>query len=575
MATEYILCWNMTQGAVFLLFPVFGWVADVYSLHYKLVKVAFALMAISSMLMLVAGIHNVFFLQVSTLAESTFLGLSVVTLVLGLCGLGIFEANAIQFGMRQLFEAPTAQLSSFVHWYYWGLHLGPLAIYYVAVLVFVFVKTTNNSYNGYYETKYIFGLAIFIPSLCQSVTTILGIVLAFKSKPYLEIDHVRFNPLKTVYKVVNYALRHKFPENRSAFTYWENTIPSRIDYGKDRYGGPFTNEEVEDTKVFFRLLLLIGSLFGFFLQGGNHSLTSLVVRKTGCPSTAVFLLLTMNPNHFTLVTVLLGIPMYRFLIRSQLMLRYVPKLLTRIWIGIVLLLMLDTTKSLLAILVSPSDQESVVCALNKTAIFMKNTPSTVAMCVLANIDIFNHVNDSSCQDIIQSSYLFYLLALPQVVRGICLLLVFMTALEFLCAQAPHTMRGLLIGLWYAMFSLQYLGSDSFVSYTIDSTGSVQDWSIYNGSRGFCIFVSLILYMVFWKYYRYRERNEIVNEQAIIEEQYERELLHNCQEIIEEQYERELLHNCQAIIEEQYERELLHNCQGVCYNSTDSTYDRQY
>ena len=29
-----------------------------------------------------------------------------------------------------------------------------------------------------------------------------------------------------------------------------------------------------------------------------------------------------------------------------------------------------------------------------------------------------------------------------------------------------------------------------------------------------------------KYYRYRERNEVVNEQAIIEEQFERELLNN-------------------------------------------------
>ena len=32
------------------------------------------------------------------------------------------------------------------------------------------------------------------------------------------------------------------------------------------------------------------------------------------------------------------------------------------------------------------------------------------------------------------------------------------------------------------------------------------------------------------FYHYRERDEIVNEQAIIEEQYERELLHHTEEI---------------------------------------------
>ena len=38
--------------------------------------------------------------------------------------------------------------------------------------------------------------------------------------------------------------------------------------------------------------------------------------------------------------------------------------------------------------------------------------------------------------------------------------------------------------------------------------------------------AIILFSLVCKHYRFRERNEIVNEQAIIEEQYERELLLN-------------------------------------------------
>ena len=64
-----------------------------------------------------------------------------------------------------------------------------------------------------------------------------------------------------------FVFKHKYPIKRSAFTFWENDIPSRIDLGKEKYGGPFTYEEVEDVKTMFRLLLLMFSLFGFHLSG--------------------------------------------------------------------------------------------------------------------------------------------------------------------------------------------------------------------------------------------------------------------------------------------------------------------
>ena len=43
---------------------------------------------------------------------------------------------------------------------------------------------------------------------------------------------------------------------------------------------------------------------------------------------------------------------------------------------------------------------------------------------------------------------FFLLLIPSVLQGLSFLLVFMTALEFICAQAPFRLKGLLIGLWY-------------------------------------------------------------------------------------------------------------------------------
>ena len=43
------------------------------------------------------------------------------------------------------------------------------------------------------------------------------------------------NPYKQVRSVTNFARKHKVPVHRSAFTYWEEDIPSGLDLGKNNY----------------------------------------------------------------------------------------------------------------------------------------------------------------------------------------------------------------------------------------------------------------------------------------------------------------------------------------------------
>ena len=52
---------------------------------------------------------------------------------------------------------------------------------------------------------------------------------------------------------------------------WREDIPSHIDLGKNKYGVPFTTEEVEDVKTFLLLLFLLLSLFGFHLADNGYS----------------------------------------------------------------------------------------------------------------------------------------------------------------------------------------------------------------------------------------------------------------------------------------------------------------
>ena len=83
-------------------------------------------------------------------------------------------------------------------------------------------------------------------------------------------------------------------------------------------GGPFTNEEVEDTKTFLRILPLLLCLFGYHLAGDGYSAPEQLLR-TSCPSLPVLLLIVFNPLHIsTLVSVVVGIPLYQLVIKKLL-----------------------------------------------------------------------------------------------------------------------------------------------------------------------------------------------------------------------------------------------------------------
>ena len=51
---------------------------------------------------------------------------------------------------------------------------------------------------------------------------------------------------------------------RSAFTYCEDEWPSRLDLGKENYGGQFTLEQVEDVKTFLGILKVLFSIVPLF-----------------------------------------------------------------------------------------------------------------------------------------------------------------------------------------------------------------------------------------------------------------------------------------------------------------------
>ena len=129
--------------------------------------------------------------------------------------------------------------------------------------------------------------------------------------------------------------------------------------------------------------------------------------------------------------------------------------------------------------------------------------------------VYGNLDCQQYNDPVDNTYLWFII--PQLLNGLSSLLVSMTVFEFICAQAPRTTQGLLIGLWYATFSIRYLVVGVLNQLIIER----RSWLIYEGVKGFLILVSLMLFSCVSRRYRYRQRDEIVNVQRMIEDTHER------------------------------------------------------
>ena len=516
---DNVLYYNLFQGLAYLLYPLCGWIAEVCFSNFKMIKWSFILLLMSSVSIVTLSIVRVAIHPLYNIATYIFGHvIGVIFLLISTAGLGMFESNAIQFGMDQMLEASSEQLSSFIHWYFWCAHIGPLVLFYIAMgtsLYFENCKFQMDHVHELFDTNLNF--FVLIISSIETVIFIFAVVYIYLSKQTHQNDQKLRNSMKIICEVLKYSWKHKIPEQRSALTYWENDIPSRIDLGKDKYGGPFTYEEVEDVKSFFRLLLLILSLFGFQLSGDGYSLTQYIMTKVGCPSIIPYWLLIANPQHIPLITVILGIPMFQFIKKH--FSRFIPNMLTRLWIGLFISMVNETLQSIFIILIKDHDFK---CPEIQNEGFNERL-NIKCLNAVSNI-MKNNSCEHFCSDPPVSDATFYIIIFPLLLYGISYLLVFMTVLEFICAQSPNTLKGLLIGIWYSTSSMKYMVVDVLDAHPLFL--ETTPWSIYHGIKGFGIFVSILSFSIIYKSYRYRERNEIVNEQAIIEEQYERELLNN-------------------------------------------------
>ena len=233
-------------GAVALSAPI-ALVADLYLGRYKVIKYSIRLLWIA-----VTASNTIIALQYYVVKNATTSSILTVFTTIGVAGSAGIIVNSLQFGIDQLTDASSSEITSYISWSTWN---------------FMLASTTGaiftNCLTGYISLSY-----FVLPLSCT-----LSILSDCCFSHWLVKEPVTTNPLKLMYQVVKYAVKNKHPRLRSAFTYWEDKPYSRIDLGKNKYGGPFTIEQVEDVKTCFRILAVFGfSIPMFILFNSLHIL---------------------------------------------------------------------------------------------------------------------------------------------------------------------------------------------------------------------------------------------------------------------------------------------------------------
>ncbi len=134
----------------------------------------------------------------------------------------------LQLGLDQMPDASSSSITSFIAWAVFSIRAGAW------IGDFGNIVLKDNCLGLIDDEISNTQLYSLCPALFASIILVLDLLFA---KNWLIIEPNPPQPFKTIYQVLKFAAKHKAPLNRSALTYWEEDIPSRMDLGKLRYGG--------------------------------------------------------------------------------------------------------------------------------------------------------------------------------------------------------------------------------------------------------------------------------------------------------------------------------------------------
>ena len=491
---------------VLLLYPVSGYCADIHFGRYRAVSYSFIFLWVAMLFLSAAAAISVKvkFDKYEKLIIPTGLFIAIA-IVLVIVGLACYQANVIQFGLDQLLEAPSGKLGLFIHWFMWAYTLGSYMSLTVVTILPCYVL--NDALN--------FKVSSALSATPFIFLVILTLLLAFTwyNHGWFYTEPGQHNPYKTVIKVLHFARKNKYPLRRSAFTYCDDfSQPSRIDFAKEIFGGPFTTPQVEDVKTLFRIIVVLVALGPLFILEvpGSFALFPLFAlhisstyqfqKGKTCTSPTKWIMVESGGAGY--IMSICCLPLYTWVVYSLLRKR-IPRILNRLLFavalstcGVVCMLVTD--------LVGHIRQHHTA---NSTCMFTSYYVKTGGEVIL-NM----HWTAS---------------ILPSLLLNIGAKLTQATAFEFISAQSPHSMKGLLVGVFFAIKGFfQFIGAIAILPFAMPSIwGSINP--VTNCGFGYYLFtlvvalIGVAVFSIVVRRYKYRQRDERPYDARFVEAYYER------------------------------------------------------
>ena len=492
-----ILLTRLVFVLVFLLYPFAGFLADVCYGRCRVIMVSLCLLLCG---MTFLSMDSIFIFTRYTVTPFSANRQGGVTLFFvfatcGLCFLVIgfagYEANFIQFGIDQLNDAPSEYLGLFVHWVEWFAMLGTT----FAQITFSLINYCNRN-----ENDAIYHMTLSLPLLFLTLLVVMLVFTCWK-RHWFNIEQVRSNPYKMIIKVLKFAIK-QYP---ASYSTCPDEEPSRLDLAKEVYRGPFKTEQVEDVKTFLRILVILlalGPLFSLEVPIGpvlHIFIEHIIKRREGAYANCSPGNIILDVSSLkSLLTVIL-FPIYVWLIYTVLR-QCIPKIFTRIKVGALALILGLMGMFLIElfghILYSEHHDNRVMCMFREQQRLEKIT------------------NISSSLDLPWSVSLA-----PGFLTQAGITVIITTTFEFISAQSPHSMKGLLFGVMFAIRGVfQLLTAVGTLPFSLVKIWGTRDRemksnppAVFSCGFGYLLFscimglLGLILFLMAIKQYRYRER----------------------------------------------------------------------
>ncbi|XP_064403254.1 uncharacterized protein LOC135348825 [Halichondria panicea] len=446
-----------------------GWIADTKCGNFTMVRAGVLIYFVASIM------ASILQLCVdSPIAEDLVYAPSSILLTLihfvGFAGRAMILVTSVQLGLDQMPDASSANVASYVVWFVACLYAGNW-------INSLFKRVLTDCWAGEGNTPLQVMSLVSVVSLC--------IVLCsdfLLSNKLLILENKRPQSFQIIFKVLKFAKKHKAPLNRSALTYYEDAIPSRIDLGKSRYGGPFTTEEVENVKTVLRMLALSVS-FGFIFTSYYlfqqfayvKDFESTILASQNCTDVMI-----RSFSYETSLWVVGFIAIYEFLI-YPFAVPIIPSILKKIGF----------------------------------ASFLTIVVNGISL-VVSGLDYNKELTDPYDSD--------WFWIMHSLISAPLKVILLTSAIEFVCAQSPHQMKGLMIGYMWSNYYMSNIVANVLAGVFHTVCSDPRYCSIaYSSMATLCSVTGFVLLGILSRWYKMRVRDDIATPHRWVEDAYEKYL----------------------------------------------------